>query len=168
MPNHLGNKNKTMDRVSLLYQLQYELQKLMDIASDIFKKTTMEHVVESTTTLGLDSMNFTPKVDILESESEISIVVDVPGVKKSSLQVLIDNQAIKILGKRELHKSSNKAFFRIERLGGYFSRSLALPTSVDHECTLASLKNGELRITLRKSLAAEIGNVKDITEIKVQ
>ena len=98
-----------------------------------------------------ESMKVTPRVDISETEKEIKIRMDVPGLKKEDLNVEVTENMIALSGvvnKTEEEKGEN--FYRMERGYGSFSREFVLPSKIETKSVDAKLKDGTLKVTLKK------------------
>ncbi len=93
----------------------------------------------------------TPDVDIMETESELIVTSDIPGVSKDDIQIKVSEDSLEISSevKRE-EKEEDKGYIRRERVYRKFYRKLSLPTPVDAEQAKASYKNGVLEIKLPK------------------
>jgi HSP20 family protein len=95
---------------------------------------------------------FVPDVDITETDYEFTISVDLPGIEEKDINVEVHDNILRISGeKRAESEQKGKSFYRIERMSGYFERSIQLPTSISDENIQAKLKNGVLTITFAKS-----------------
>jgi HSP20 family protein len=97
-------------------------------------------------------MNWHPRVDIHETESEIVIDADIPGVEKSDIKVTMQEGILTISGEKKIERENkDKNFHRIERFAGSYARSFQLP-QVDPENIKASYKDGVLQVKLVKKL----------------
>ncbi|MBI2610203.1 Hsp20/alpha crystallin family protein [Candidatus Giovannonibacteria bacterium] len=97
------------------------------------------------------SMGF-PKVDVSETENEIKIVANVPGIDPEKIEIEIDDDTITLSGKieKETEKKDEKVY-RYEREYGEFRREFALPARVKTDQVQAKCKDGVLTITLPKT-----------------
>jgi len=97
-----------------------------------------------------------PAADIYESENELVVNLDLPGVDPKTVAVRVENNVLSIRGERQFDEKQNKEnFHRVERPYGPFARSFSLSTSVDPETIRANYKVGVLSITLPKAEAAK-------------
>jgi HSP20 family protein len=104
---------------------------------------------------------WSPAVDIYETENEVVLKADVPGIELKDIEVHVENQTLTVKGERTFEKEENaKGYHRIERSYGTFVRSFAVPPTVDTEKVAAEYKNGVLAITLPKKEAAKPRQVK--------
>ena len=99
---------------------------------------------------------WTPAVDVIETEHDIVLKADLPGVPQEQIEVKFDNGALSIKGERKFTGDVKQpGFRRIERGYGSFARHYTLPDTLDVEHVKAEYKNGELTITLPKKEAAK-------------
>lgn len=97
------------------------------------------------------SGGWSPSVDIYESENEIVLEAELPGMKREDFEVTIENNVINLKGERQFEKKDEtENYHRVERSYGSFTRSFSLPRSVSAENTSAEFKNGILRVSLPK------------------
>lgn len=93
-----------------------------------------------------------PSLDVVESESDLSLKVEVPGVDPKHLDISISGTLLTIQGeKSEESKKAEGDYYHSERRFGSFRRSIELPPTVDTESVQAEQKNGVLTITLKKT-----------------
>ena len=96
--------------------------------------------------------DWTPSVDISETEEEFHIKAELPEVKKEDVQVTLDNGVLTLQGERkEEREEKGRKVHRIERSYGRFVRSFALPDLVDTAKVKAEFKDGILHLYLPKS-----------------
>ena len=104
---------------------------------------------------------WSPPVDILETENDLVLKADLPGMKLEGIDVRVENQTLSIKGERRFEQeASEKGYHRIERSYGSFVRSFAVPNSVETEKVSADYKNGVLTIKLPKKETAKPKQVK--------
>ena len=97
-----------------------------------------------------------PAADILETDDNLVVTSDVPGVDLKELDVRVENNVLRIRGERRFERTAeNEKFHRVERLHGRFERSLALATPVDADKIQATYHDGVLRICLPKAETAK-------------
>ena len=98
--------------------------------------------------------NFVAKMDILEDNKIIEIVVEIPGVAKEDVKVVINNDnKLEIKGTKKTsfkEEDVKNKILRIERNDGEFSRTVLLPDNIDKNSVTAKFNNGELRLTIAK------------------
>jgi HSP20 family protein len=92
-----------------------------------------------------------PACDIYETDKEIVVKAELPGLKKENVFVSIDNNVLMIRGERKFEEEVKREnFHRVERTYGEFLRSFTLPTFIDANKILAEFKDGLLMVTLPK------------------
>ena len=97
-----------------------------------------------------------PAADIYESDNELVVNLDLPGVDPKAVDVRVENNVLSIRGERQFDEKQNKEnFHRVERSYGPFARSFNLSTSVAPDKIRANYKAGVLSITLPKAEEAK-------------
>jgi HSP20 family protein len=92
-----------------------------------------------------------PAVDIHETEGELVVKADLPGIAEEDIDVRIEKNMLTIRGERKFEKSVNDDnYLRVERAYGSFSRSFSLPNTVNTEAVQAEYRNGVLTVTMPK------------------
>ena len=95
--------------------------------------------------------DWSPRVDITETDDEFTIKAEIPDVSKDDVKVKVENGILMIHGERKQEEEEKgKTFHRIERHYGAFNRSFTLPETVDQENVKARFKDGVLNIKLQK------------------
>ncbi len=93
---------------------------------------------------------YSPQVDIYETGEAITLLADLPGVDRSSLDIDVKDQKLTITGLvNEPEERFNPAYTEYG-IGGY-SRSFQLGDSIDPRQISASLKDGVLTLVLQKA-----------------
>ena len=99
--------------------------------------------------------SFNPRVDVTESDKEVRVTAELPGVEEKDVEVALAGDAITIKGeKREEKEEKGEEQYRLERSYGAFRRSFSLPCEVDTDKATASFKKGVLTVTLPKTAQA--------------
>ncbi|WP_069129974.1 Hsp20/alpha crystallin family protein [Rhodohalobacter halophilus] len=106
--------------------------------------------------------NFQPKCDVVESEKQFSLILDLPGMKKEQISITMKNGVITVSGDRELFLEDHEKLVRSERKQGSFSRAFALPEGADPKSVQAEFNDGVLRITVSKTVSEEDGDSQSI------
>ena len=100
---------------------------------------------------GLQSVAWSPVVDIEESAEAYTIRAELPGLSKEKVKVTVENGVLTLSGERDLERRmETKTFHRVERSHGTFTRSFTLPEDVDSESVAANFKDGLLEIQIAK------------------
>ncbi len=99
---------------------------------------------------------WSPRVDVNETENEITIDVELPGIDKKDVKVEVKDNVLSISGERKMEKKTeNTETSRIERHYGKFERTFGLPDRVEADKVLAKYKDGILALTLPKTEKAK-------------
>lgn len=95
--------------------------------------------------------NFSPKVDIAETEKEFEIHFHIPGMKKEEIQIDVKDDRITVSGERKMeNEKKEKNYHSIESYYGTFSRSFYLPETANVDKVDASYKDGVLQVVIPK------------------
>ena len=98
-----------------------------------------------------DETAWSPRVDIHETEKEILLDVEIPGISKKDITIEVKNNTLTISGERKYEREVKDGdTSRFERRHGAFERSFGLPETVDADSIAAAYKNGVLTLTLKK------------------
>ncbi len=98
---------------------------------------------------------FTPNVDILETEKEIIMLADIPGVKPEDLVIDLRDDTLTFTGEVKPAARPDAENILIEYQVGAYYRQFTLAEMIDQNKIDASLSNGVLRLTLPKVEKAE-------------
>ena len=109
----------------------------------------IQQFVERITPLD-DARDFSPACDVIESNSSLKIIVDLPGMEKKDVKVTLKDGVLRIEGTRELYLENDETLKRGERAQGSFIRSFSIPVHADSSSINASFKNGELTVEIKK------------------
>ena len=102
-----------------------------------------------------------PAVDILETENDLVVKADVPGVDLKDIDILLENGTLTLKGERKFEtEEKNKGFHRLERSYGSFVRYFTVPDTVAAENVHADYHNGVLTIILPKKEIAKPKTIK--------
>ena len=89
--------------------------------------------------------------DVIETTDEVRVVMELPGIDASELELTIDNNVLRVSGeKRAMHTDEGAAWRLTERRYGRFERSFVLPRDVRPDTVDASYDNGVLTVVLPK------------------
>ena len=109
--------------------------------------------------------NWSPAVDIFETEGEIVVKAELPGMDRKDITLHLENNVLTLRGERKFEKETkDENYHRIERSYGSFSRSFSIPATVDEEKIHADYKDGVLKILLPKKEQAKPKQIKIATE----
>jgi HSP20 family protein len=97
--------------------------------------------------------------EIEETDKEIVVRIEVPGIEKEDCQVTVDANILYIKGEKRFERATGDSTYHVtERAYGLFERAIPLPREVDADRAEASYKNGVLTVRLPK-LGGQKGRV---------
>ncbi len=125
-----------------------DLLSLQDRMDRLFEENvTRSSAFEEALTTGI----WSPVVDIYETDEKVIIKVELPGMTKSDVVIEINENNLVLRGERKFQKDIREENYHcIERSYGMFSRSFALPDTVDRDNVVANFVEGILEITIPK------------------
>jgi HSP20 family protein len=110
---------------------------------------------------GLLEGEWAPSVDVAETNGDITVTAELPGVKQEEVEISITDDVLTLKGeKKEEKEVKEKNYHRIERSYGSFQRSIGLPTGVQADKAKATYKDGILSITVPKVEEAKPKQIK--------
>lgn len=93
---------------------------------------------------------YTPDVDIFESENDITLLADMPGVTTDNLSIDLRDDVLTLSGETESDDESSEEPIVIEYGVGKYHRQFTLSEVIDQAKITAELKDGVLRLVLPK------------------
>ncbi|MBX7165313.1 MAG: Hsp20/alpha crystallin family protein [Pirellulales bacterium] len=101
--------------------------------------------------LGTFGMAF-PPLDVMESDDEVTVRVEVPGIDPQQLEITATGESLTIAGEKQeqLTEKSDKYFHHVETRAGRFRRTIGLPSGVDSQDVTADYQHGVLTVRLKK------------------
>ena len=105
---------------------------------------------------------FIPPVDIFETENEINLMADMPGVQTENVNIDLRENTLTLTGEISPFEGANEEDLLIEYEVGQYFRQFTIPELIDQEKIDAQLSEGVLKLVLPK---AEVAKPKKI-EIK--
>lgn len=112
-----------------------------------------------------DDETWYPYTDVYETENELEIVMELAGVVKDDISIILEGNKLNISGvRREEYPQTNRVFYQMEITYKKFKRVIYLNRDFDEEDIHAEYKNGLLKITLsKKPVSVEIS----VSEINI-
>jgi len=103
-----------------------------------------------------DRANFTPAVDIEETDDAVVLSADLPGVDEKDIEITVHQGVLVLSGKREdsREEETENGVYRERRYGSFF-RQFRLGSKVDPDAIAAAYRNGVLTVTLTKKEEAK-------------
>lgn len=93
-----------------------------------------------------------PPADLSETDDEFVLEMELPGFSRDDIELTVERNILSVSGSRQEPEveSASATYHLRERADERFSRSIALPRSVDAENVKARFSNGVLTVTLPK------------------
>ncbi|MEQ1877038.1 MAG: Hsp20/alpha crystallin family protein [Bdellovibrionia bacterium] len=102
-----------------------------------------------------------PACDISETDTHYMVKVDLPGIPKDDVKIEVSENQLVISGERKEEKETKeKNRYLSERYYGSFQRSFALPAGTDADKIEASYENGELKVSVPKTVVSQQKTIK--------
>lgn len=146
----IKHRNPELDSWSPLSNLRDQFSRLFDVA---FSGRQPESFGD-----------WSPALDAFEDKDKYVVSVEVPGLNKQDLNVVVHDGVLTISGERKAEKESKEGtVHRTERYFGKFSRSVSLPSAVKADQVTAAYKDGVLTVEVPKADEAKPKSI----EVKV-
>jgi HSP20 family protein len=94
-----------------------------------------------------------PPADVLVTDDDVTVYMDVPGVGADKLEIELENDMLSVRGERPYPyetSDGDRVWRRIERSFGRFEREIRVPRGLDPEAIEASLVDGVLTLRIPK------------------
>ena len=98
---------------------------------------------------------FTPDVDIFESEREITLLADMPGVTSESITIDLNEGVLTLTGDVKPWENSDETDVLVEFEIGKYYRQFTISDLINQDRIEAKLEDGVLRLTLPKEEKAK-------------
>ncbi len=105
-----------------------------------------------------EGLYFTPAVDICETETDLLVVVDMPGVSGDKVEIDLKDNILSLTGKMENTTPEGNELLREYREGNYY-RTFRITDTVDQQKIGASMSDGVLTLKLPKAEKAAPRNI---------
>jgi HSP20 family protein len=97
-----------------------------------------------------------PRVDMHETDNEVEIKVELPGMDESDVDVSLADGVLTVRGeKKDEREKKHKGYVLRERSFGSVERIVPLPPGLDLDSATAAFKRGVLTVTIRKTAEAQ-------------
>ena len=98
----------------------------------------------------------TPAMDVTESDTAYTVLLDVPGVTKAQLKISVEGRRVslettEVAAVEGEVPAAQRALYR-ERSAARYARVVSLPAEVDQTASQATFENGVLTLTLVKKV----------------
>ncbi|MBF0457575.1 MAG: Hsp20/alpha crystallin family protein [Nitrospirae bacterium] len=110
-------------------------------------------------------MGFNPSVNVLETDAEIKVTAELPGMDEHDIDVSLTKDTLTLKGqKKEEKEDKGTNYYHMERSYGSFVRTIPLMCAIDDAMVEAEFKKGILTIRLPKTPEA----VKDTKKVTIK
>ena len=110
------------------------------------KKRELENKEEAT----IPARMFVPVADIFEGANDLTLILEMPGVEKSNVDVHVEDGVLNVEGRLDLTKYQGLQPLYTEYNIGHYSRSFRLSSKIDQNKIAAEMKDGVLTLKLPK------------------
>lgn len=154
-------KKETEPRALSFFEPDRYFLSLRDAMNRLFDESFWDPFDRASELLASRRGTLFPKIDVSETDTEVKVVANVPGVDPNTIDIEVGDQILTISGKveREDEKKAGK-YYRYEREYGEFQRDIPLPAAVKTDSVSAKAKHGVLTIVLPKAESARKKKVK--------
>jgi HSP20 family protein len=126
-----------------LERMRREMERIWDRFSSELPTSTLER-------------DWNPSLDLMETEDSLAAEVEVPGINPDDINISVTPDLLTVTGEKKQEPGpQEKNYHVMERAYGRFTRSIALPTTVNPDRVEARYRDGILRITMGKSKAVK-------------
>ena len=110
------------------------------------KKTELQASAEQTR----PGLVFTPAVDIFETDKEITLLADIPGVKPDDISIDLKDDVLTLTGEVESPQGKEEVDVLREYQTGKYFRQFTLSEMIEQSKIEAEVKDGVLNLVLPK------------------
>jgi HSP20 family protein len=151
----------TLTRRCVMYLTRWdpfrELEEMSDRLGHVLPSAFLPPIRSRKTTDGaLTLAEWTPLVDVEETDREYLVIAELPDVHKEDVKVTIEDGMLNIEGERRREKEEKtRKIHRVERSYGKFVRRFKVPPDVEDKKVTAVFKDGVLYVLVPKAEAAK-------------
>ena len=105
---------------------------------------------------GFPAREVMPSMDLSETDKEIEITAELPGLEEKDIQLNLTDNVLTIRGeKKNEREETKKDYYLVERTYGSFTRAVQLPEGVNADGIKAVMSKGVLKVTVPKPAPAQ-------------
>jgi HSP20 family protein len=105
---------------------------------------------------GFPAREMMPSMDLSETDKEIEITAELPGLEEKDIQLNVADNVLTIRGeKKNEREETKKDYHLVERSYGSFTRAVQLPEGVNADGIKAVMSKGVLKVTVPKPAPAQ-------------
>jgi len=98
----------------------------------------------------IPTRTYLPTADIFETQDALRVMLEMPGVEKTNIDVTVENGVLNVTGRLDFSKYNNLQPLYTEYNVGHYARSFRLSSRIDVSKIGAELTDGVLTLTLPK------------------
>ncbi len=105
---------------------------------------------------GFPAREVMPSMDLSETDKEIEITAELPGLEEKDIQLNVTDSVLTIRGeKKNEREETKKDYHLVQRTYGSFTRAVQLPEGVNADGIKAVMSKGVLKVTVPKPTPAQ-------------
>ncbi|WP_457574360.1 Hsp20/alpha crystallin family protein [Desulfolithobacter sp.] len=117
----------------------------------IKQKQEVQHTGETTK----PEKYFVPAVDIYETDKDVTVIAEMPGVPKDGVDISLEDDVLTIKGTKEPENMGNVRILLQEYETGHYLRRFTVAETIDQDKIEASMSDGLLKVVLPKTAPAQ-------------
>jgi len=98
----------------------------------------------------LPTRTYVPTTDIFETQDALNVVLEMPGVEKTNIDITVQEGILNVEGRLDFSKYKSLQPLYTEYNVGHYARSFRLSSKIDDSKIAAELRDGVLTLTLPK------------------
>jgi HSP20 family protein len=130
------------------------------MATDHELQVQQKREVETKEESTMPARLFQPQTDIFETSEALTLVLEMPGVDKGSVEVKVENDVLNIEGRVDFSKYDGLQPLYTEYSVGHYARSFRLSSKIEQEGISAELRDGVMTLVLPKAEKAKARKIK--------
>jgi HSP20 family protein len=130
------------------------------MANDHELQVQQKREVETKEESTMPARLFQPQTDIFETSEALTLVLEMPGVDKGSVEVKVENDVLNIEGRVDFSKYDGLQPLYTEYNVGHYARSFRLSSKIEQEGISAELRDGVMTLVLPKAEKAKARKIK--------
>ena len=100
---------------------------------------------------GTASSGAYPPLNVFQQGEDVVVIAEIPGVKKSDLDIQVKHNRVRISGKRTIDYEKGASLHRRERISGAFDRTITVPIAIEADKVKAEYRDGILAVHLPRA-----------------
>jgi HSP20 family protein len=101
-----------------------------------------------------------PPINVFRKAADFIIIAELPGVKKSDLEVQVKGRTVRLAGTKTVGYPEKAALHRRERLAGRFDRAVTMPVEINPDRVKVEYRDGVLALFLPRDESEKPKSIK--------